>query len=173
MDTKQFLSTVLGDEGYYCVAGFKDGKVIQKFYGSLDSVAETAANFDLEGRDAYFALGTFVDGTNRKADNVQHLRSLFLDLDCGKGKPYATQHEALIALREFYTKYKLPRPTVVDSGYGVHVYWTLDKSYSREEWLPVAATLKASCLQEGLEIDPAVTSDAARILSVPDTRNFK
>ncbi len=173
MDTKQFLSTVLGDEGYYCVAGFKDGKLVQKFYGSLDSVAETAANFDLEGRDAYFALGTFIEGTNRKADNVRQLRALFLDIDCGAGKPYPTQREALIALRDWYTKYDLPRPTVVNSGYGLHVYWTLDKSCTREEWLPVAGSLKAACLQDGLAIDPSVTSDAARILRVPDTRNFK
>lgn len=173
MDTKQFLSTVLGDEGYYCVAGFKGGNVIQKFYASLDSVVDTAANFDLEGRDAYFALGTFVEGTNRKAGNVHYLRSLFLDIDCGADKPYATQHDAVVALRSFYSKYELPRPTVVNSGYGLHVYWTLTKPCTREEWLPIAQGLKDTCLREGLQIDPSVTSDAARILRVPGTRNFK
>jgi hypothetical protein len=142
MNAKQFLSTVLGTEGYYCVAGFKDGKVIQKFYSSLDAVAETAVNFDLEGRDAYFALSTFVEDTNRKAANVRQIKALFLDIDCGEGKPYQTQTEAVLALRKFYTKYKIPRPTVVDSGYGLHVYWTLDKPCTREEWLPVANSLK-------------------------------
>ena len=173
MNAKQFLSTVLGTEGYYCVAGFKDGKVIQKFYSSLDAVAETAVNFDLEGRDAYFALSTFVEDTNRKAANVRQIKALFLDIDCGEGKPYQTQTEAVLALRKFYTKYKIPRPTVVDSGYGLHVYWTLDKPCTREEWLPVANSLKETCLQDGLEIDPSVTSDAARILRVPTTHNFK
>ncbi len=173
MDTKQFLSTVLSDEGYYCVAGIKNGKTIQKFYTSLDAAIETANNFDLEERDAYFALGSFVDGTNRKAENVQHVKSLFLDLDCGEGKPYKTQQDALLALKDWYKKYNIPRPTVVNSGRGLHIYWTLDKAYTREEWLPVATALKASCLQDGLEIDPAVTSDAARILRVPNTHNFK
>ena len=102
MDTKQFLSSVLSDEGYYCVVGIKNNKTIQKFYESLDAVAKTAVSLDTEGYDAYFALGTFVEGTNRKADNVQQLKALFLDLDCGVGKPYDTQHDAIVALRGFY-----------------------------------------------------------------------
>jgi hypothetical protein len=104
MDTKQFLSTVLGDEGYYCVAGIKDGKIVRKFYDSLDAVVETANNFDLEQRDAYFALGSFVDGTSRKAENVRNLKALFLDLDCGKDKPYKTQQDALLALKDWTKK---------------------------------------------------------------------
>ena len=174
MDTKQFLSSVLSDEGYYCVVGIKNNKTIQKFYESLDAVAKTAVSLDTEGYDAYFALGTFVEGTNRKADNVQQLKALFLDLDCGVGKPYDTQHDAIVALRGFYKKYELPKPTsVVNSGRGIHVYWALTRPYSREEWLPVAERLKSACLEYGLEADPVVTADAARILRVPNTRNFK
>ena len=154
MNTKQFLSTVLGAEGYYCVAGFKDGNVIQKFYSSLDAVAETAVNFDLEGRDAYFALSTFVEDTNRKAVNVRQLKTFFLDIDCGESKPYATQHPALLALREFYTKYGLPRPTVVDSGYGLHVYWTLKGlslnklRYCLKQRQPLACKSSLLCYQQ-------------------------
>jgi uncharacterized protein (DUF927 family) len=173
MNTKEFLTTVLSDEGYYCVAGIKNGKIKTKFYTSLDAAIETANNFDLEKHDAYFALGSFVDGTNRKAENVRDLKALFLDLDCGEGKPYKTQQEALLALKDWYKKYDIPRPTVVNSGRGLHAYWSLDRAYTREEWLPVATNLKASCLQDGLEIDPAVTSDAARILRIPNTHNFK
>jgi len=174
METKQFLSNVLSDEGYYCVVGIKNNKTVQKFYDSLESLAESAVNLDTEGYDAYFALGTFVECTSRKADNVQQLKALFLDLDCGTGKPYATQHDALIALRGFYKKYDLPKPTsVVNSGRGIHVYWTLTRPYSREDWLPVAERLKAACIEYGLEADPVVTADAARILRVPNTHNFK
>ena len=173
MDTKQFLSTVLSDEGYYCVAGLKDGKMIRKTYASLDSVTDVANNFDLEQRDAYFAPASFTDDTSTKGENIHHIKSLFLDLDCGKGKPYSTQQEALLALKDWYKKHNIPRPTVVNSGRGLHIYWSLDRAYTREEWLPVAISLKAACLQEGLEIDPAVTADAARLLRIPNTHNFK
>jgi hypothetical protein len=173
MDTKQFLSTVLGDDGYYCVAGKKKkGSMNQQFHDSLDSVAGAANDFDEEGHDVYFALASFVK-KSRKATNVRSLKSLFLDIDCGTNKTYQTQSEALKALRKFRKAYTLPRPLVVNSGRGLHVYWALDKSYSREEWKPVASQLKSTCLQDGLDIDPVVTDDAARFLRVPDTRNFK
>jgi len=173
MDTKQFLSTVLSDDGYYCVAGLKNGKMVRKSFDSLDAVVDVANNFDVEERDAYFAPASFVDGASTKGENIHQIKSLFLDLDCGADKPYPTQAEALAALRDFYKAYSLPRPLIVNSGRGLHVYWRLDKPYAREEWLPVASALKAACLQNGLEIDPAVTSDAARLLRIPNTRNFK
>ena len=174
-DTKQFLSTVLSEEGFYHVAGIAKNKPIkEKFYDSLDAAIETANNFNEEGRDSYFALGVFLDATKgRTAQNVRGLKALFLDLDCGEGKPYSTQQDALVALKAWYKKYELPRPTVVNSGRGLHVYWPLDRSYTREEWLPTAKGLKATCLQDGLHIDPVVTADAARLLRVPNTHNFK
>jgi hypothetical protein len=175
IDTKQFLSTVLSDEGYYHVAGIAKNKPIkEKFYTSLDEAIETANNFDEEGRDSYFALGLFLDANKgRTAQNVRGIKSLFLDLDCGEGKPYSTQQDALIVLKAWYKKYGIPRPTVVNSGRGLHVYWALDRAYTREEWLPTAKALKAACLQDGLHIDAVVTADAARLLRVPNTRNFK
>jgi len=173
MDTKQFLGAVLGGEGYYCVAGKKnEGSMKQQFHDSLDAVTEAANNFDGQGHDVYFALSSFAD-KNRKSDNARDLKSLFLDIDCGTDKPYQTQSDALKALRTFRKTYTLPKPFIVNSGRGLHVYWTLDRSYSREEWKPVASQLKATCLQDGLDIDPVVTDDAARLLRIPNTRNFK
>ena len=173
MDTKQFLGAVLGGEGYYCIAGKKnEGSMKQQFHDSLDAVTEAANNFDGQGHDVYFALSSFVD-KNRKSDNARDLKSLFLDIDCGADKPYQTQSDALKALRTFRKTYTLPKPYIINSGRGLHVYWTLDKSYSRDEWKPVASQLKTTCLQDGLDIDPVVTDDAARLLRIPNTRNFK
>ena len=175
MHTKQFLSAVLSDQGLYCVVGrrTKDKSTVHKFYDSIDSVVDSALNFDQQGYDAYFALGTF-DAMSRRASNCTGLKSLFLDIDCGEGKPYPTQSDAITALRGFCNSFSLPKPTaIVNSGRGLHVYWGLTQTCSREVWLPVAEKLKAACLQYGLEIDPVVTADAARILRVPNTHNFK
>ena len=174
METKQFLNTVLSDEGYYCVIGIKNGRTVQKFYSSLDSIAETATNLDIDGCDTYFALSTFTEDTSRKAENVRYIKALFLDLDCGQGKPYSTQTNALTALSGFCKHYKLPTPTIaVNSGRGVHIYWVLTRPCSRKEWLPVAERLKAACTKYKLNADPVVTADAARILRIPNTHNFK
>ena len=61
----------------------------------------------------------------------------------------------------------------MDSGNGLHCYWVLTNEISYNEWKPVADFLKQTCVQHGLQADPSVTSDAARILRVPDTFNFK
>lgn len=174
METKEFLSTVVDTQGYYCIVGIKTGKTIQKFYNSVDAAAEAAHEFDAEGYDAYYTPATYVEGVNRKAENVLHMKALFLDLDCGEDKPYPTQRDALIALQQFKNKYDLPTWTaIVNSGRGLHVYWILTRPHSREEWLPVAERLKTACIESGLEADPVVTADAARILRVPNTHNFK
>ena len=176
MNTTQFLSTVLGDDGFYCIYAIrkKDGKHVQKFYSSIDSINDSALNFDHEGYDAYFGLGTFVEDTNRKAENVSQMRAFFLDIDCGEGKPYPDKAHGIHALQGFCKELSLPIPTLtVDSGRGLHVYWALAEPCTKQAWLPIASQLKMACVENGFEVDPAVTSDMARILRVPGTHNFK
>ena len=175
MRTEEFLKSILGDVGHYCIVGLKpkEDRRVQKFYESLDDAITVASDLDSNGYDAYFALATFETGDSRKNDNVKQLRSLFLDLDCGVGKDYESQAEAVKALRDFCKKLNLPKPTLVNSGRGVHVYWALTEPVSRDEWLPIAERLKQLCRENGLNADPAVTADSARILRVPGTHNFK
>jgi hypothetical protein len=175
METKTFLKSVLGDEGFYCVFAYrpKDNRRIQKFYSSIDAVVDTATQLDADGFDVYFALATFEDGNSRKVNNVKQLKSLFLDLDCGPSKDFATQKDAINALRAFCKEYSLPRPTMINSGRGVHVYWPLTETVGYANWFPVAERLKLACAEKGFMADPAVTSDAARVLRVPKTHNFK
>ena len=173
--TKEFLSAVLGDTGYYCVVGLKqhESKTVQKFYENLDEVVDAAHELSVDGFDAYYGLATFTDNKSRKNDNVAQLRSLFLDLDCGVGKDYETQSDAIVALRSFCKKLKFPKPMMVNSGRGVHVYWPLVTPVSRADWVVVAEKLKAACRLHHLHADPAVTADSARILRLPDTLNYK
>lgn len=175
MDTKTFLETVLGDEGSYCVWAnrISDKRKVQKFYSDLDAVIHAAHALDEDGYDAYFALGTFDEAGSRDATNVKQLRAFFLDLDCGPTKDYADQSDAAQALRLFCKQLSLPRPTLVNSGRGLHVYWPLATPISREVWVPVADRLKSLCKKHGLLADPVVTADAARVLRMPGTHNHK
>ena len=120
-----------------------------------------------------FALGTYDETGSRVASHVKQLKAFFLDLDCGPSKEYANQTDALTALRTFCKQTKLPRPTLINSGRGIHVYWRLDTAVSRETWHPVAERLKGLCKRNGLHADPVVTADAARVLRIPGTRNHK
>lgn len=175
MEPSTFLEHVLGTEGYYCVFGTRaDSKRrIQKFYTSIDRAVAAAQDMDANDLDAYFALATFETDEGRTKDNAKQLRALFLDLDCGAKKPFPTQPDAVKALRAFCKDVGLPKPTAVNSGRGIHVYWPLIEPANVDDWLPVAQKLKRVCAAAGFEADPAVTADAARILRMPGTRNHK
>lgn len=175
METKKFLASVLGEGGSYCIFASKpkDDRRIQKFFGDIDMVVDAARNFDDEGFDVYFALATFKEAGTRKVVNAKELRSFFLDLDCGPTKDFPTQADAIQALRKFCSALTLPKPTLVNSGRGVHVYWGLSEPVAVEDWLPVAERLKKLCATHKFDADPAVTADAARVLRVPTTHNYK
>jgi uncharacterized protein (DUF927 family) len=168
-----FLNSVLPTQGVYCTVGIRAGSVKQAFHNNTADVEAVGSGMDSSGVDAYFALATFKDSSGRKADNAVYLRSFFLDLDCGTGKPYVDQPAAAQALSTFVSTTGLPSPTIVNSGGGIHVYWPLADDISVADWLPKARALKRLCAQHNLYADPVVTTDAARILRIPGTHNFK
>ena len=174
METKRFLDLVLGSEGYYCVWANNPAKQIQqKFYTSVEEVISAAHDLSDHGWNAFYALGTYEKAGSRVADNVMRMKSFFLDLDCGPTKEFADQETAIAELREFCTQHSLPTPTLINSGRGIHVYWILTDAVARDDWWPVAERLKNLCTASGFKADPSVTSDAARILRVPSTYNYK
>ena len=120
----------MASEGHYCVFASRthDDRRVQKFYDTIEQVIHAARSLDAEGYDAYYALATFHEAGSRKVDNVKYLKSLFLDLDCGASKDYPTQLDAVKALRSFCKQLSLPKPVMVNSGRGVHVYWMLRNS---------------------------------------------
>ena len=168
-----FLDSVLPVQGTYCTVGIRSGVVKQSFQATIADVDAIGSGLDASGVDAYFALATFNDDSSRKVDNAAFLRAFFLDLDCGTGKPYADQPAAAQALSIFVKDTGLPSPTVVSSGGGLHVYWPLTEDVAVSDWMPHAKSLKRLCVQHNLHADPAVTADAARILRIPGTHNFK
>lgn len=179
MDTTTFLRSVLGTAGSYCVLAIRENRRVQKFYDTIEQLEHAAMNFDENGFDAYYALGTFEEAGSREADNVKQMRAFFMDLDCGihlktgKPKDFPDQYSAILALKEFVKTTGLPKPFLVSSGYGVHVYWPLTAPVDFMTWLPVAEKLKALAKSKGFKADEAVTADAARVLRVPGTHNHK
>lgn len=128
------------------------------------------------GRNAYYAMASFIDTESRTQGNVLSVKAFWLDVDCKNKDPlkdYATQEEGLQAIQHFCKAHSFPRPTIVNSGSGWHVYWVLTEAITKDEWQPVATKLKLLCLNGQLNIDPACTADSARILRIPDTLNYR
>ena len=174
METLSFLKLVLACGGQYCVFAAKpDSPKKQKFYPTIDRMLHAALELDYSGHDAYFGLAAFGDTGKREAANALYMRSLFIDLDCGPTKDYPDASAAIVALRKFCADTGMPRPIMVLSGYGVHVYWPFDADVAVSDWKPTALALKRTCAAHGLYIDTNVTADAARVLRVPGTQNRK
>jgi hypothetical protein len=110
----------------------------------------------------------------RHSDNALSLKSFFIDVDVKEGA-YSTTKEAVTAFGQFRRAANLPPPTfVVASGSGgFHAHWVLAEPISRNEWLEYSHKLVAAVKQFGLLCDTQCSIDAARVLRVPDTRNFK
>lgn len=177
MDAAQFLRTALGTNGHYCLFAKRGSTLRQEFYEDTDQLLVEATRLDEQGFDTYFALSTFSEPTKREANNAVELNALFLDLDCDahESKKFSSQKEAVIALKKFCKSVALPKPTMVSSGYGIHVYWFLDEPVSKNKWWLVASQLKKLCQEHDFMYgaDPAVPADAARVLRIPGTHNHK
>ena len=105
MDTLKFLETVLPTQGIYVAytskGPKKDSVYKQSYYEQIDGLIERGQEAKRIGWDAYFALATFPVKGTRKAKDAAYLKSLFLDVDCGEGKPYATREDGIRALVSF------------------------------------------------------------------------
>ena len=172
----ELLNALWGDHGgRKCIMAIKGEKVKPFFFPDAGAAAETIEALRKGGADVYFTPGVF-GGDKRTAENLLGIGALFLDIDCGAGKPYADWKQGLLATLRWLHAAQFYKPNyIVRSGGGLHVYWLLDGLYSRQDWLPVAQHLKqaVAVTAGGLRADPAVTADAARVLRVPGTVNSK
>ena len=157
------------------VLGFKPAKgsfYEKHFTNDAQALALIAAN----GRqaDTWVSMATYSDpNASRSQENAEGLCALWLDVDAHKGSKYETVEEVQAAFQVFLNHTNLPKPTVINlTGYGVHAIWVFTEVIKREEWQPVADKLQDLADRMFLGADP-ITADAARILRVPGTLNFR
>lgn len=184
MQGVDLLSMVQPVEGWFAVLGIKGVRdVKQQLVATREEVDELVARYTTEERNVFFGVAKYETDQNRTKDNVKALRAFWMDIDCGEakavpnsktGRPdgYIDQAAGLKALQVFCSTLSLPRPTLVDSGRGLHAYWSLTQDIPRSDWERVAAKLAQLCHERGFYVDRAVF-EAARIMRVPGTLNFK
>lgn len=172
MGNFDLLSAVQPEGGWFAVVGIKGDSRQQELVETREEFDDWVQHFQRIKRNVFFGVAKYKDSSSRTKHNVQALKSFWLDIDCGPDKDYPTQAEGLTALRDFCKNVGLPKPILVNSGRGLHVYWTLEEAITREEWEPVAKRLKEVCKTQGLRVDNNCF-EVARILRVPGTMNFK
>jgi hypothetical protein len=176
MDALEFFNTVLPEKGRRCV-GMLDGKMFRNFFGPSNEWADTAATrLDSKNINTYIALSGFGPENSRTQENVVAVRCSWLDIDTRESKPketYANRKEALVELLAFCEATSMPKPLVVSSGYGLHVYWPYTRDVTRQQWKQIATLLKAACEKYGLAVDRSRTTDEASVLRPVGTHNYK
>lgn len=177
MDTLEFLRRVLPSEGYVVSITLNKGQgPRQGFHDDVEALAQNIQALNNAGNNVYYAVASFADRrAGRKQENVHLLKALYLDIDCGPDKPFPSWKQGLRAVGEFVATNKLPKPMIVASGNGLHVYWVLDRELTHDEWMPLATGLKALIpTEDGRALfDPAVPADSARVLRPVGTINPK
>jgi len=176
MNTLEFLQRVLPSEGFYSAIVINSGSALQQvFFGTVEELAENCQRFDQAGNNTYYATSTFNTRFNRTQSNTKLTKVLFLDIDCvdDEKHEYKNQQDGLAALLKFLELTGMPKPMVVSSGRGLHVYWVLSEALPKAEWQPLADALKATFKVNRFDFDPSVTADSARVLRPVGTHNPK
>ena len=173
MDTLNFLQRVLPSAGFYVTTVINPDGRRQGFFATVEELAKAVTGLDQRGNNTYFAISAFVEKGNRKQENVRATKVIALDVDCGDSKPYPTWREGLAATGQFTQQMGLPKPLIIHSGNGLHVYWVLTEELEPVWWKPLAEAMKAAAKDKGFEIDPAVPADSARVLRPVGTTNPK
>lgn len=200
MTPQEFLQRVWPVSGPYCLAtpytppGATQATYSHKSFTDIASAARFAEAH--KGRqDIYFTCHGLIEERvwnsakiNRKTGepgaweyrtqgNMRASRIFYLDLDVGESTAsnpkYGDQNEAFHALVNFTTSAGLPKPLVISSGGGLHVYWSLTNEIASSDWLKYAMWLHRLVTHHGLKADRSRTTDISSVLRVVGTINYK
>jgi hypothetical protein len=191
VDILNFLSRVCARQGETVITTLdkkNDGNTIfwnrgSFKYSELQDAADIIPQWDKSPTTTvYFSIGAFenhveeVDGKqkiSRTQANAKYFRVICFDLDCGEDKPYKTLEEGLEKLVEVIKKLKLPKPLIIVSGNGAHVYWVLDRDVEKDLWVQVSTAFRHALAQHNLEIDTSKIHDPSMVLRPAGTHHKK
>lgn len=201
MNALQFLKLIWPAQGLYCLAtpfvppGQTKAIFAHKVFTTIEAAAAAAERrkttdniffcvhtlkkdrvWNVKKKD--FRTGELGAFEVRTQSNTLAAKAFFFDLDVGPSEPdkpqkFETREEALTALKDFCSTTLLPKPFIISSGGGFHVYWIMDTDLLTEDWKPIAHKLKRLAQTHGLKLDPSRTTDNASVLRVAGTFNLK
>ncbi len=197
------FSTLLANGGYACYSlgcpfinrAYDDCKPWSD--NLTDSVKQlnmyNANSFNQKYCNQYLSVSTFWNGSSRREANVKEVKRLYIDMDA-HDNPINLDEAKLLSdymVDNWFDECELPEPSyIIFSGHGLQVLFTLDGCNSVPEWKQYQIALLKSCqellkelkdhslseasvvaVEHDVEIDNL--KDAARVLRVPNTTNYK
>ena len=152
-----------------------------------------ANSFNRKYCNNYLSVSTFQNGSSRRESNVKEVKRLYIDMDA-HDNPINLDEAKLLAsymIDNWFDECELPEPNyIIFSGHGLQILFTLDGCNSVPEWKRYQTALLKTCqdllkdLKEhslseasvvAVEHDVSIDNlkDAARVLRVPNTTNYK
>lgn len=152
-----------------------------------------ANSFNRKYCNNYLSVSTFRNGSSRRESNVKEVKRLYIDMDA-HDNPINIDEAKLLAsymIDNWFDECELPEPNyIIFSGHGLQILFTLDGCNSVPEWKRYQTALLKTCqdllkdLKEhslseasvvAVEHDVSIDNlkDAARVLRVPNTTNYK
>lgn len=163
----------------------------------VDSVKQLnmyhANSFNRKYCNNYLSVSTFWNSSSRREANVKEVKRLYIDMDA-HDNPINLDEAKLLAnymIDNWFDECELPEANyIIFSGHGLQVLFTLDGCDNVLEWKRYQTALLKTCqdllkdlkehslseasvvaVEHELEIDNL--KDAARVLRVPNTTNYK
>ena len=130
----------------------------------------------------YFSVCSFEDNIEVEEDKTKikrtqakaaYARALAFDLDVGVGKQFETREEALIKLVEVVKELKMPKPLIMGSGIGAHIYWPTTQDIEKDLWVKGSKALHGALVAHGLEVDVSKIFDPSMVLRPAGTNHKK
>ena len=160
----EFLQKILPTNGIIVVAQQLEKGFKHHFLANVEDAWTKIQALDKAGHTVFVAQSSFKTNESRRKDNVKMIRSFWMDIDCGAGKPYVDQMAGVEALKAFLLATGLPRPSVVSSGNGLYAHWAVEEDMYPAQWQGLASLLKQLATTHTFEIDPVRTADSASVL---------
>lgn len=190
---EKFLRHVLPEQGLYCLASPSEYGYGHQVVDSIEKLTRLAKQCDNKQNDTFFAVGTLKElkvwdakkknkltgeigaFAIRTHANMNMFKALILDLDCNgvKRYEYPNQQEALKALKQLSADSGLPKPTIVNSGRGLHCYWTFTEAIDVDAWYDLSVKASLVYAHFGLKVDPSRVKDKSSVLRVAGTHHYK
>lgn len=188
---EQFFRSVLAEQGKPCLAWLVRNKEGDRTYfkhrvfDTIEQLVSALDGIDFTKYNYYFCISTLeaasiMDGgkeRTRVQKNIDTSRSFILDVDVRPEKEghYATIDEALVGVEQVRAAFNLPQPIIVNSGFGLHVYWPMADGIDPVEWARYARKFKKAIefVAAPVVADGSRVADSAGVLRVPLSFNLK
>jgi len=186
MDTGSFLRHILPSTGLYVLAWYPasaPGRFRHSVHDTIDAATKKALALDAAGHTVYHACSSYAERKVwdekkekwrvRVVRNAAAIRAQWVDVDVGKADGYPTRKAALKAVKALCDGLQIPRPTIISSGAGFHLYWVFDRDIPAADALPLMVQFRDAVAAQGFKQDRSRTADLASILRPVGTHHRK